>query len=598
MLDGEGVRRLVLFDDAEGSESVLEGFTLTRGSAGGLDGGAILAVDASPTIRRCRFVENGNATHGGAISALRGAPLMEDCEFLGNVSTTTSGAVRLAFGGARLVGCLFEGNRSGGSGGALGMSGAGGSFSVSRCVFRANEVNSFGGAIGVSEAQVAVINGLFDGNVAGSAGGAVSAADGSNVLIAGSAVYGNVSALAGGAMYAEGKTTALGAVQITAHGNRSKLFDSAGGFLSAVGAEVQILNSIVRDHGVDPIDVSVNPTIVIRNSNIDGGWASTGIGNIDVDPRFVRAGAGDFRLLPDSPCAEAGNDNFVPPELAEDLAGHPRITDLPCLPGANRVDMGAYELPPTDCDGSGLNDVCEILSGAGDDCNRNGILDDCEQSRFPGILVNNRTGIEDAVWLGGPNDVFAGLGGMNVVYDLGGGRVVDRPGADLNVYELDFGAPEFDLLDVLVSLDGVWFESLKPGESALTRVSGDSLHGNDLFGRSYDLAVSALRAARYIKLEGRGVGEAGAQNGFDLDAVGVVEFGAGSCPGDIDGDGDVDVSDMVALPACLAGPGVEPAPNAPLTPEECLAGFDVDHDGDVDLDDVQVIFRFFSDPPA
>ncbi len=54
--------------------------------------------------------------------------------------------------------------------------------------------------------------------------------------------------------------------------------------------------------------------------------------------------------------------------------------------------------------------------------------------------------------------------------------------------------------------------------------------------------------------------------------------------GDYDGDGYVTLDDFSAFAACLAGPGVMPAPAAPPpTAEECTQAFDFDADADVDL---------------
>ncbi len=67
-------------------------------------------------------------------------------------------------------------------------------------------------------------------------------------------------------------------------------------------------------------------------------WMGGGEGNISEDPRFVDAENGDFRLLPDSPCIDAG---FNDPELPEtDIAGMHRVM----FGGKSlTVDMGAYE---------------------------------------------------------------------------------------------------------------------------------------------------------------------------------------------------------------------------------------------------------------
>jgi hypothetical protein len=64
----------------------------------------------------------------------------------------------------------------------------------------------------------------------------------------------------------------------------------------------------------------------------------SGEGNIAVDPLFVNAGAGDYRLQAGSPCIDAGT-NLAWMAAATDLDGRSRII------GAS-VDMGAYEYVP------------------------------------------------------------------------------------------------------------------------------------------------------------------------------------------------------------------------------------------------------------
>jgi hypothetical protein len=125
---------------------------------------------------------------------------------------------------------------------------------------------------------------------------------------------------------------------------------------------VNLTNSIVRGPATSlQADASNNgslggPSTALINvsysdyqtvgGTIDGttgaGGVIPGAGNVvDVDPLFVNAGAGDYRLSPGSPVVDQGDPAPGGPPL--DRAGNARVIDGDGVPGAVR-DMGAYEL--------------------------------------------------------------------------------------------------------------------------------------------------------------------------------------------------------------------------------------------------------------
>jgi hypothetical protein len=109
-------------------------------------------------------------------------------------------------------------------------------------------------------------------------------------------------------------------------------------------SNLQLINCILWDGG-DEIWNNSGSTITITYSDVQAGWP--GIGNIDADPCFVSPGYwdsngvwvdGEYHLLPDSPCINAGDPNYIAEPNETDLDGRPRVI-------GGRIDMGAYESP-------------------------------------------------------------------------------------------------------------------------------------------------------------------------------------------------------------------------------------------------------------
>jgi hypothetical protein len=93
--------------------------------------------------------------------------------------------------------------------------------------------------------------------------------------------------------------------------------------------------------------------ITVDHSLVEEGWYyysswQPGPGLISGDPLFVDPLNGDYRLLPGSPCIDAGDNTVVPLGITTDLRGAPRFLDDPLTPdtgvgAAPVVDMGAFE---------------------------------------------------------------------------------------------------------------------------------------------------------------------------------------------------------------------------------------------------------------
>jgi hypothetical protein len=132
------------------------------------------------------------------------------------------------------------------------------------------------------------------------------------------------------------------------------------------------------------------------------------------------------------------------------------------------------------------------------------------------------TAAETASFLGAPDDLFTGLGAGFITYDLGAFRLVDGAGQDFNVYEVDSGIVEFNVVDILVSADNINFFNVEASFAGAVNLVGDEAHGNASFRRSFDVgaAVTALGVSQY----GTSSGAINGSNGFDPDSIAVINY--------------------------------------------------------------------------
>ena len=282
--------------------AVLDGFTITAGQAWGggypfSTGGGMLNDSGSPTVANCIFTGN-SAWHGG-----------------GGMYNRDSSAT--------ITNCIFTGNSAWHGGG--GMSNENWVSYISRptitnCTFSGNCAGRHGGAMENTICSIQVTNCTFTGNSAGEWGGVMFNQGSMGPRLTNCSFIGNSAVVRGGVMY------------------------------NYPNCIPKVTNCILWDNTA-PIGAQISYYLqppIVKYTDVEGGW--TGEGNINANPCFVQSGywdadgvwvEGDYHLLPDSPCIDAGTNIVL--DLPEyDADGNPRIVDGN-YDGEPIIDMGAYE---------------------------------------------------------------------------------------------------------------------------------------------------------------------------------------------------------------------------------------------------------------
>ncbi|MHC4084319.1 MAG: right-handed parallel beta-helix repeat-containing protein [Planctomycetota bacterium] len=362
------------FHNSEVQDSVLAGITITNGygpdaeiwadsPSMGSAGGAIFCGNSSPTIRNC-VLRGNNANFGAGIFCKHSNPKLSNCTFTSNNTITggTNEVILCHHSSPSIVDCRILDNRltaiscyndcrpiivnctisnngtgivckygneltikncsiNGNSGHGIECDGTMGGrtnfLTISRCILR----NNGRALVFVRNTRLSV----SDCTIVNNSWGGIFCNYDNDLTITNCTISGNGS-------YPWGATVVLNSSKVSINncilwGNEGLLFGLDSGSLS------------------------------VSYSNVEGGCPHTcippdceldwGPGNIDADPLFLDSDGADnvigteddnHRLLPGSPCIDAGDNSAIPLTVSTDLDGDPRITN-------GTVDMGAYEGP-------------------------------------------------------------------------------------------------------------------------------------------------------------------------------------------------------------------------------------------------------------
>jgi len=281
-------------------------------------GGGIYCEDSNSIIVNCTFMYNnakGHRSGGGAIYLNRGKPKIINSEFIDNKGNW-AGAIYCNYSNVTIAYCDIRHNNGPGAGGGIHCSN--GDADINNCLLSQNStINGSGGGLHCfREARVTFSNCEITMNWCKHGGGGIGFFD-SNSTVKNCTIAGNVCS----GLYGGGIHCAQGFFNVTnciIWSNRN----STGG-----GEAAQI--SYTQDTGKQ-IDYCC---IEGLTDNLNG------TGNIGLGPCFVNPDVNDYHLLPDSPCINAGDPNFIAGPNDTDMDGESRVM-------LGRVDMGADEFNP------------------------------------------------------------------------------------------------------------------------------------------------------------------------------------------------------------------------------------------------------------
>lgn len=191
-----------------------------------------------------------------------------------------------------------------------------------RNIVRNNTASRWGGGISCEDASPWIVACTIVDNTAAGAGGGILCADESDAFISNNRIHRNTAETGRGGGIGCSDSAAVVTCN-TVYDNYAK---TAGGGISCTeSAAPSITNTIVwdnrNDSGPDEIDADSTSSPVVTFCDVKGGHA--GAGNIDADPLFADPVAGDFHLLWNSPCWNAGDS--AASMANSDFEGDPRM---------------------------------------------------------------------------------------------------------------------------------------------------------------------------------------------------------------------------------------------------------------------------------
>ncbi|MEM6533696.1 MAG: right-handed parallel beta-helix repeat-containing protein [Myxococcota bacterium] len=294
-----------------GSNTVLDGFEITRGLSMDAAGGMLVDTQTDVTLRDVRFIANRAENSGGALEAIASTIHIDGCVF--DTNDSGAGAVTFRGGTATIQDSLFDSNESTNfllAGALYVLDGA--DVTVERSTFARN-IGHIGGVLHMTGGTVRFSDSEFYDNRSGASGAIADFFGDSELVMENSVVAFNTAGSGTGMLYhLSGAVTVRNTIF---HRNRN----GAEPMLNYDGGTTTVSHSILQD----------------TREIVDAG------GNVLVPATFVDEGGRDFRPSQASSAIDAGDDVNATPS---DRLGRSRRDDPGTSNGpAGISDIGPYE---------------------------------------------------------------------------------------------------------------------------------------------------------------------------------------------------------------------------------------------------------------
>ena len=248
IIDANEEGRVFIFDQGEGPDTLLEGFTLTHGRE--LMGGGILVDGASPTFDRLEIIDNTSASGdsfpgdgGGGMAVLGGHVVLRNSLVAdnSNFGGSNGGGLYIESSEVTLYNVILDANT--GYGRSAGAKVLSSTLTLAYTTFQNHYLaGGFGAALYIEVSTLTMRDSAFFDNWAEGSGGAVMMGGGSATIVRSRFEGNGVGVGSGGALVVGGATVNI------AHSVFRGNWGSVAGALEAYNAEMDIEDTIFEDN--------------------------------------------------------------------------------------------------------------------------------------------------------------------------------------------------------------------------------------------------------------------------------------------------------------------------------------------------------------